>query len=170
VRTLAVAFLALAFAASAKAAAPRIVMIGGDVVLADWGEIIRFQNSVLLSPTAPKAVLADRPSVEVALFWNATLWEPYVQENRLDELRPEQANQFGRFYPAVDGRPPLLDLPWQGAWPKVVRGEALAILERHGVPTEVDSGTRSWLWWVIGVIAAAALVAWRLRRDALRSR
>jgi hypothetical protein len=31
------------------------------------------------------------------MFWDAGIWEPYVREGLLGSLRPEQANQFGRF-------------------------------------------------------------------------
>jgi hypothetical protein len=61
---------------------------------------------------------------------------------RLGSLRPEQANQFGRFYPAVAGLPALVDLPWDGTWPKRVSDEA-------GIP-------ETW-WWAGGV--GAALIA-----------
>jgi hypothetical protein len=173
----AVALLAAGWsAAPARAAAPRLLMIGGaplaaPVLPSDWDEISTLTGLLSSGPAAPSDPLGGRPSLRLAMFWDAGIWEPYVREGRLGSLRPEQANQFGRFYPAVAGRPALVDLPWVGTWPKRVGPEALAILARHGVPTRLDGGGGGGVpvpgsgdagvplpwWWAGG--AAAALIA-----------
>jgi hypothetical protein len=136
--------------------------------VSDWDEIAALTGLLASGPAAPSDPLGGRPGLQLAMFWDAGIWEPYVREGRLGSLRPEQANQFGRFYPAVAGQAALVDLPWAGTWPKRVSPEALAILARHGVPTRLDSSgvpTRhggdagipvTW-WWAGGV--GAALIA-----------
>jgi hypothetical protein len=183
----AIALLAVVWsAAPAQASAPRLVMISGaplasQVLLSDWGEIATLTELLSSGPAAPSDPRGDRPSLQLAMFWNAGLWESYVRDGRLGTLRPEQADQFGRFYPAVPGRPALVDLPWDGTWPKRVSPEALAILVRHGVPTQLDGGGGSGMptrrgdeadipgtwWWAGGVgvalSAAGALLVARRR-------
>jgi hypothetical protein len=173
----AVALLAVVWsAAPAQAAAPRLVMVSGaplasPILLSDWDEIATLTDLLASGPAAPSDPRDDRPSLQLALFWNAGIWESYVREGRLGSLRPEQANQFGRFYPAVAARPALVDLPWDGTWPKQVGPEALAILIRHGVPTQLDGAggsgvpTRSGdeagvpeTWWRVGGIVALGAV------------
>jgi hypothetical protein len=172
----AVALLAVVWgAAPARAAAPRLFMVSGaplakPVMLSDWDEIATLTGLLSSSPAAPSDPLGGRPSLQLAMFWDAGIWEPYVREGRLGSLRPEQANQFGRFYPAVAGQPALVDLPWAGTWPKRVGPDALAILARHGVPTQLDSGGGSGLpirpgdeagipvpWWWAGGVGAALI-------------
>jgi hypothetical protein len=171
----AVALLAVVWgAAPAQAAAPRLLMVTGaqvvkPVMLSDWDEILTLAGLLSSGPAAPSDPLGGRPSLQLAMFWNAGIWEPYARKGRLESLRPEQANQFGRFYPAVAGRPALVDLPWAGTWPKRVGPDALAILARHGVPTRLDSGGGSGVpgpgggdaglpppWWA-GVVGAALI-------------
>ena len=122
----------MAFAASAHAAAPRIIEFSGQplakpVRLTDW-----IENSTLSTlfrgapPAAPRAE-RRRPFLKVSLYWGVTF-----------------TAQHGRFYPARPGRPALIDLPWAGAWPRLVPPSALHILRRHRVPTGVsppDGGT-----------------------------
>lgn len=156
--------VAACVAESAKAAAPRLIMVSGPalsspVTLSNWDEIGRFVQAVANeSPAADRASLAGRPSLRLALFWDARIWEPYVRQGRLASLRPDQANQFGRFYPAASGRPAAIDLPWTGRWPKKPNTAALAILERHGVPVglEGSDAIATW-WWVVAGVAAAVL-------------
>ena len=170
----AVALLAVVSnALPARAAAPRLLMVSGaplasPILLSDWDELGTLTGLLSSGPAAPSDPLGGRPSLRLAMFWDAGIWEPYVREGRLGSLRPEQANQFGRFYPAVGGRPALVDLPWVGTWPKRVGPDALAILGRHGVPTQLggsgvpaprsgDAGIPVTWWWVGGM--GAALIA-----------
>ncbi len=149
---------------SSKAATPRLIMVSGQplsspVTLSNWDEIGRFiQAAVNESPAADRAYLAGRPSLRLALFWDARLWEPYIRRGRLASLRPDQANQFGRFYPAADGRPAAIDLPWTGQWPKQPNAAALAILERHGVPVDIESSHAIAIWWWVAAGVAGAIL------------
>jgi hypothetical protein len=103
-------------AAPAQAAAPRLVMVSGaplakPVLLSDWGEITTLYGMLFNGPAALSELRGGRPSLQLALFWDANVWEPYVRDGRLGSLRPEQADQFGRFYPAVPDGPALVELP-----------------------------------------------------------
>jgi hypothetical protein len=157
-------------AAPAQAAAPRLVMVSGTplakpVLLSDWDEITTLYGMLVNGPAAPSELRGGRPSLQLALFWDANRWDPYVRDGRLGSLRPEQANQFGRFYPAVPGGPALVELPGVGTWPKRVSPQALAILARHGVPVGLldrDAGTGvpargggGVRWWWAGGIGVA---------------
>ena len=146
-RTLSVACVTIAataalLAGSAHAAAPRIVIFSGEplahqVVISDWPSIFRVVE--LLSPArvARRAELAGRPRLTVSMFWGPR-WIDYLSNGkRASALRPGEADQFGRFYPAWRGRPALIDLGWAGRWPRVVPPKALAILKRFGVPTKL---------------------------------
>jgi hypothetical protein len=90
------------------------------VLLSDWGEITTLYGMLFNGPAALSELRGGRPSLQLALFWDANVWEPYVRDGRLGSLRPEQADQFGRFYPAVPDGPGLVELPGVGTWPKRV--------------------------------------------------
>jgi hypothetical protein len=173
-RTATIVVIALAAvlwgAAPARAAAPRLVMVSGaplakPVLLSDWEEIARLYGMLFNGPAASSEPRGGRPSLQLGLFWDAGIWEPYLREGRLGSLRPEQANQFGRLYPAVPGRPALVELPGAGTWPKRVSPQALAILARHGVPLRLDlggatggpagGGAGDAVWWWAGGIGVA---------------
>jgi hypothetical protein len=172
--------LALTAATPAMAAAPRLIMVSGaplerPVLLSDWDEAAELYWSFFFDGTAADpASLEGRPSLRLGLFWNSHVWEPYVRQDRLGELRPEQANQVGRFYPAVGDKPALVDVPGYGQWPKIADVHALKILERHGVPVQLVLRAREssagWDWWRWAAIGsgAAMVVAIVLRRSRLR--
>lgn len=154
--------------ASGHAAAPRLLMVTGPglskpVLLTSWTEISEFvQAAANESPATAREALAGRPSLRLALFWDATIWEPYIRERKLASLRPSDATQFGSFYPAANGRSAALDLPWTGQWPKQPNARALAILERHGVPVALggpEGGGIATGWWLTVAAAGALLVA-----------
>jgi hypothetical protein len=155
-------------AAPARAAAPRLVMVSGaplaaPVLLSDWDEIATLYGMLVSGPATPSELRGRRPSLQLALFWDANLWEPYVRDGRLGSLRSGQANQFGWFYPAVPGSPALVELPRVGTWPRRVSPQALAILARHGVPVRLlDGSARTGMpagggvrWWWSGGIGVA---------------
>jgi hypothetical protein len=173
-RTAVIAVIALLavlwVAAPAQAAAPRLVMVSGaplpaPVLLSDWDEIATLYGMLVNGPAVPAALRGGRPSLQLALFWDAGVWERYVRAGRLGSLRPEQANQFGRLYPAVPGGPVLVELPGVGTWPRRVSPQAVAILARHGVPVRLDRGGSgvsagggggdAVRWWWAGGIGAA---------------
>jgi hypothetical protein len=129
-------------AATAHAAAPRIVIFSGkpvahQVVVSNWLSILRVVDQVAPAPVARDADLAGRPHLKVSMFWGPQ-WSEYLSEGkRASSLRPSQADQFGRFYPAWHGKPAVIALPWVGRWPRVVPSKALVLLDRFGVPTRL---------------------------------
>lgn len=144
-------------------------------------DIVAITTAIAKAPSVPADQVEGREYLLLSLFWGDNLWEPYVRDGRLDELRPELANQAGRFYPASGGRAAVIDLLVNGrAGPKQVSEEALATLTRHGVPATLsveDDGPAIRSWIIVGVVAGlAALVAFgvvareRARRTAGKTR
>jgi hypothetical protein len=181
------ALAALWLAPAAGAAAPRIIMVTGPtlqkpVFLTDYLEnldlMIAFQRGREIAEgrvVDPKE-LRRRPYVELWLFWGEDQWEPYVSEGRLAELRREQANQSGRFYPAFGRRDAVMNLDVPGS--RKATAKLLNILARYGIPTRVKvppapttddpSSGSAWPWFVTGALAAFAAgcvaAGWKLRR------
>jgi hypothetical protein len=174
VAVVAIGALALALVASAQAAAPRLIMVSDEpldepVVIADASVVFKlYQSLVLASPPVAASQLKGRPALRIGLFWHNPTWEPYVRDGRLGELRLRQANQVGRFYPAVGDEPPLVALPGYGSWPKQVSADALRILEANGIPVRLDKDDGS-RWFAAGV-AGAGVIAIPLLLVALRWR
>jgi hypothetical protein len=178
---------ALCLAPAAGAAAPRVIMVTGPnlekpVFLSDQWEnldlMLAFQAGRELDEgrvVDPKE-LRGRPYFELWLYWGNSQWEPYVREGRLAELRTEQANQSGRFYPAFGRRDAVMSLDSPGS--RKATTKLLNILARHGIPTrlkvpplpsrEDPSASSTWPWVVGGAVAALAAAGaaarWRLRR------
>jgi hypothetical protein len=171
-----VAVNALAFAliASAQAAAPRLIMVsdeplGEPVVTADARVVFALYGSLFHDgATVDGSQLKGRRALRLGLFWHNPTWEPYVRDGRLAELRLHQANQVGRFYPAVGDEAALVVLPGYGSWPKRVSKEALQILEANGIPVRLDNddGSR----WLAAGVAGGGLATIPLLLLALRWR
>jgi hypothetical protein len=179
------ALAALCLAPTAVAASPRIIMVTGPslekpIFLADQLEnldlMLAFQEGREIEEgrVVDPMELRDRPYLGLWLYWGNTQWEPYVSEGRLDELRREQANQYGRFYPAFGRRDAVMSLDVPGS--RKATAKLLAILARHGIPTQLQappapeesSSSPPWPWIAGGalaaVAAAGAAAGWRLRR------
>jgi hypothetical protein len=156
--------LALELAGSASAAAPRLIMVDGKaldglVLMRDHEDVFELYQEFFDGQPVARSALTGRHSLRLGLFWDDRLWEPYVEQGRLEELRFEQANTVGRFYPATDAEPALVDVPGHGHWPKMANGAALRILEAHGVPVRIPDGTngRVWSWVAVGLVCLASL-------------
>ena len=128
-------------AGTASAAAPRIVIVSGaplqhQVVISSWERIAALVQQInAYGHAVPRSRLAARPKLAVSMFWGPA-WNDFIAAGKAPaSLRPAQADQRGAFYPAWHGRPAAMDLPWAGTWPRLVQANALAILERYGVPT-----------------------------------
>lgn len=133
-------------ASPAVAAAPRFMMVYGPplsepVVLRDWQENLTVMVKMKRTNLDP-GELEGRPYLKMALFWGPR-WVEYVEEGRpLDALRPEQANQRARFYPATGDEPALISLGSSRFGPGSIRRvdpEALAVLARRGVPVRSEA-------------------------------
>jgi hypothetical protein len=175
----ALALLAVLFGAlPAQAAYPRLILISGaelekPVALDSVDEIVDLTTAIATAPSVPREEVDGRAYFRLTLFWGDDLWEPYVREGRLDELRPEQGNQEGRFYPTYRGQEAVIDLLVSGRpGPKRAPKEALAILARHGIPTSFRTETQRdqarWPWVTGGVLAGLAtlggiIIAFRRR-------
>jgi hypothetical protein len=124
-------------AARLEAAAPRLVMFYGGplrtpVLLADWHDNLRLVQSATAGTAEPYGRLAGRPYIRVAHFWGPE-WARYVDEgNPLDQLRPEQGNEHGRFYPAFRGS----DAVYFG---KRLTPKVLAMLAKQGIPVRLPA-------------------------------
>jgi hypothetical protein len=127
---------------STNEAAPRIIMLYGDdllrpAFLTNWPENQRLMSAVTERTTPTARDLADRSHFEVALFWNAQRWEPFVREGRLEQLAPEIADQRGRFYPARGASPALFvfydDAVQFTEMYRQVSRDGLHFLERAGI-------------------------------------
>jgi hypothetical protein len=126
------ALVALVAAGSARAAAPRYILVSGPglpkpVLLANWQENLRFELAAANAPRARPSATLHRPRYDLALFWGWT--------DEMVPTRPTDANQHGWFYPALVGRRALIDLMVNGVRaPRVAPVELLVILKLHGVP------------------------------------
>lgn len=139
--------LVLLFGTPVDAAAPRYIIASGallshPIVLDDWRENLDLMGATVEDPTPPAvsdADLAARPSIDLALFWDATIWEPLVMQHGLSGLQPQDANQHARFYPAIGANAPLFVGMADGVFgPNRISVRGLAVLARHGVPTRVE--------------------------------
>ncbi len=136
---IAVALMAIISADPADASEPRIIIVSGkplthEVVISNWNVIATMVRSVVNGRVDRTDPLSGRPRLKVSMFWGGR-WLQYMNRGKPPSaLRPQQANQFGSFYPAWRGRPAVMALPWVGGWPRVVPARALAILKSYDVP------------------------------------
>lgn len=135
--------VALSAPSLTRAAAPRLLMVYGTplpqpVLLTDWWENLDFMLAIAEGVTITPEELAGRPYLGLA-FFGGPEWVRYADEGRpLGALRPEEANQHGRFYPAAGDAGAVVTLDSvPGPWPLTRRVEptGLEILARHGIPT-----------------------------------
>jgi hypothetical protein len=129
-------------AGTASAAAPRILIFTGgslahQVVVSEWQKIFKVTEVVANAPVVPRGQLEKRPSLRVSMFWGPGWNDFLAQGHDPTTLRPSQADQVGRFYPAYRGKRALIELPWAGHWPRLMPARALWILRRLGVPTSL---------------------------------
>ena len=137
------------FATPAEAAAPRLLMVYGkqlpkSIVLSNWQENQRLMSAITEEAKVTPEELKGRPYFELAFFWGLE-WVRYVDQGKpLAKLRPKQASQHGRFYPAVGDAGPVVvfkSLPGPGPLNRSVKLEGIEILARHAVPVRLDSQT-----------------------------
>jgi hypothetical protein len=106
VSSLALVVIVVASVVSLDAAAPRLILISGPllehpVLIEDWDATSRIMAAINDRAVAESKALVDRPFDELALFWGLECVQ-YVNDGRpLAALKPAQANQHARFYPAA---------------------------------------------------------------------
>ena len=111
--SLCVVAIVVASVVSLNAAAPRLILISGPllerpILIEDWDDNARIMAGINERTVAQSEPLVDRPFFELALFWGLE-WVQYANDGRpLAHLKPEQANQHARFYPAVGAAPALV--------------------------------------------------------------
>lgn len=170
------------------AAAPRIIMIYGPplaqpIVLSDWVENGRFMGSITEGSNITSEELTGRPYLELAFFWGAE-WDQYVKEGKpLAALRPEQANQHGRFYPAFNHAASVVrfdSIPGPGPLTRRIDLTGIEILARYGIPTRLETSpsatptspqdTPAWLIGGAAILflSGTAIVLRRWRKVRLR--
>lgn len=123
-------------------AAPEIVVFYGDpltkpIIIAGWEVNHRWllKTDVLYGDQRPRSSeLSQRASIRVALFWGHE-WRAYTHPDSLRLLRPERANQHGRFYPAIGSRNAFIDL---GTF-RSITDSGVVLLRAHGIPVRVQS-------------------------------
>jgi hypothetical protein len=77
------------------------------VLIQDWDDTMRIMAGVNDRAIAASEAPTDRPYYDCALFWGME-WVKYISDGRpLFALKPEQATQHARFYPAVGAAPAL---------------------------------------------------------------
>jgi len=138
-------------------------MVSGEplaerILISRAEDVFELYGSLFQAKPVDRRFAAGRRPLRLGFFWDNSLWEPYVREGRLDELRPGQANQVGWFYPAVGEKAALVNLSGYGTWPKVANETALRILEARGVPVRLNESNGNRVPWVlVWVIGGAAL-------------
>ena len=117
-----------------RAAAPEIIIVHGGTLskrisIARWNE-----NHHLLLVSKETPLGGPRPAFELALFWGSQ-WRSYAASpESLKSLRPEQANQSGRLFPAMGDLPAMISV---GTLTGIVSDSGLAMLRRYEVPTRI---------------------------------
>jgi hypothetical protein len=123
------------------------------ILIGEWDDTMRVMAGINRRATAPSGELTGRPYYRLALFWGLD-WVKYLESGRpLTSLKPEQANQHGRFYPAVGLAPALVVFDDErGEIPdstrplgliRSVEPMTLDVFVRHGLRIRVDAANVS---------------------------
>ena len=113
-----------------------------SIVMANWEE----NQAVMLAASEPAprtqaSELVRRPYVALALFWGPEWKHLQDAPAAVARLKPRQANQHARFFPANGDSPAILAMnmsttPGTGAQLDIrsVDAKGLAVLSAHGIP------------------------------------
>ena len=137
--------------APARLAAPWAIMIHGSLVekpitLGNWHENLRLMLAIPAPGSrTPTSALKGRPYLDLALFWGPEWKHLADSPEAITRLRPEQASQLGRLYPALGTAPAVVvleppspnDVMLATVKARVVENDGLAVLAKHGVPVRV---------------------------------
>jgi hypothetical protein len=127
----------------------------------DLEEILVFMSAIDEEANITRDALAGRPYFQMAMFWGEEWVGTARDEQALGEVEYEEADQYGRFYPALGAIPAIITLetvPDEATEFRQVGPEAMAILSRHGLKTELDSTfvpsveqTGPYATWIVGL-------------------
>ena len=134
---------------------PRLMMFHGGALqterrhITDWMEVRQFFEAL---ESRPVSVPADAPAIEVALYWHAPAWEPYLADPELFKKlplppvssgplpRPESDDivgfvQAARLHPPAGNRPALFDYYSAAQYPglQAIGAKGLDLLFRQKV-------------------------------------
>jgi len=149
VRLLGAATIILASALSLSAAGPRLILVTGALVerpavLENWEDNVRLMGAVANPASVGPGTLVDRPFYSLALFWGPE-WAEYMNDGgSVAAVKPEQASQHARFYPAVGAAPALFvfeDQPGAAGHGVRIAGLVRAI-DRPGLDVLAKAGLR----------------------------
>ena len=146
--------LVAASVVSVAMAAPRIIRIEGQpltrpVVLSQWSENEELVHAMFDVASVLPGRFAGRSCLKFSFFW-ATKWNAYVDAGKpVSELKAEEAEQHGCFYPAVGDEPAVFVFAADDKGPdgnsarirgltRWVRPPALDVLSKYGIPIRVD--------------------------------
>ena len=150
----AIAVSAASISASITMAAPRIIrvegpLLAGPVVLSKWSENEDLVLAMFDVADVPPGRFTGRSCLKFSFFWG-TKWNEYVDAGRpVSELRADEAEQHGCFYPAVGNEQAVFVFAADDKGPHGnsarIRGltrwvgqPALDVLSKHGIPIRVD--------------------------------
>jgi hypothetical protein len=152
--SLGVVAIVLASVVNLSAAAPRLILVSGallerPVLIEDLWDTNLITAGVNNRAVAESEALENRTFYEFALFWGPE-WVQYMKEGRpVAALKPEQATQHARFYPAMGAAPALFvfkDEPGEMQRGTKIMGlvrsveqMALDVFARYGLRVRMDS-------------------------------
>lgn len=131
---------------ASRFAAPQVIVANGGplrqrVVLADLDENLRLMLATTAAASVQSASLKQRPRIRVAMYWG-TEWKGKLDlPDSVGPIAATNGAQPGAFYPALRGQPAIWLFGAYGVTPasaRLVKGEGLAILAKHKIPTRLD--------------------------------
>ena len=143
-----------------RAAAPVFLAISGPalkerMVLASpvqatcyCGPVAQFMQAAVSGEyvTVDPESLKGRPYLDLRFYWGPE-WVRYAEAGgRGESLRPDQANQRGRFYPAAGSMPAIVEVDASPDFPgkpvdspyRTISDRGLQMLKELGLPVRID--------------------------------
>lgn len=127
-------------------AAPQVIVVNGGplrqrVVLVDFEENMRLMLATTATASVQLASLRQRPRIPVAMYWGIEWMGKLDLPDSVGPIAATPGAQPGAFYPAFRGQPAIWLFGAYGVTPasaRWVKGEGLAILAKHKIPTRVN--------------------------------
>lgn len=130
-------------------AAPEIILFHGSalskpIITTGWEHNAVLMEAVTQVTSVSEDALKNRPFIDVAMFWGPDWYQYLVARKPVDVLKPEQANQHARIYPATATAPALFVFDDHGPFgqsvirtgrARAITANGLAMLKKVGVLT-----------------------------------